>query len=149
MPDCCNLCPLDIQHCVWVWVMRGMFLGGFLFEEDLVSYDNIMGLDIPVVVLVHFHLGLGLLVPAPGSDYVPSLTGRVWPQVRQDGVHLAPEQQLSWTGSRSWVWCGPEAPEVAVEVHVWVPVLGDAGVPHLLEMLHETFTGSISLWIFG
>ena len=114
-----------------------MFLGGFLFEEDLVSYDNIMGFNIPLVVLVHFHLGLGLQVPAPGSNYVPSLTGWVWPQVRQDGVH------------RSWVWFGPEAPEVAVEVHVWVPVLGDAGVPHLLEMLHETFTGPISLWIFG
>ena len=149
MPNGCDLCPLDIQHCVGVWVMRGMFLGGFLLEEDLVSYGYGVGPDIPVVILVHLHLGLGLLVPAPGGDDVHPVPGWVLPQIRQDGVHLTPEQQLRWTGPSGGVWCGSEAPEMTVEVHVRVPVLRDAGVPHLLEVLHEALAGPIGLGVIG
>ena len=68
------------------------------------------------------------------------MSGRMVFTLRPNSSSAALLDWPPWLG----VWGGPEASEMSVDVHVWVPVLSGACVPHL-EVLHEALTGPIGL----
>ena len=45
------------------------------------------------------------------------------------------------------MWCCSEAPEVSVDFHQGVPVLGDTGVIDFLQVFHEGLACAIGFWV--
>ena len=79
-------------------------------------------------VLVFLHDLLGCLVLSLGLHHVLPGPGWILPQVWQVGSDFPPEENLCWDMSGGWMWCCPEAPEMSVDFHQGVLVLGDAGM---------------------
>ena len=123
-------------------------LGRLLPQEHLVPYEDVVGPDVGWLVLVFLHPLLGRLVFGPGIDDVCPLLCWVRPKIWNDGADLPAKQYLCWNVACGWMGCGAETPEMPVKVQDGVPVLCEASVPNLLEVLHESLHGAVGFWIF-